>query len=100
MRLLSPLQTLMRTTTGHADLGGLPVRPDHKIVISMAAGNRDPRKFSEPETYDIQRNFTGHLGFGRGVHTCVGMYVAKLEAEHLLQAFVERVKSVRLTGEG
>jgi len=59
----------------------------------------DPRKFNDLDAYDIKRNFSGHLGFDRGVHTCVGMHVAKPEAEHLLQVFVERVKSVSLTGE-
>jgi len=99
VRLLTPIQTLLRTTTGDAELSGMPVRADHKIVISMAAGNRDSRKFEAPDDYDINRNFTGHLGFGRGVHTCVGMHVAKLEAEQLLRAFVERVSSVTLSGE-
>lgn len=99
VRLLSPLQSILRTTTGQAELGGMPVRPDHKIVVSNAAANRDPRKFENPELFDLTRNFTGHVGFGRGVHTCVGMHVAKLEAEHLLQAFAARVKSVKLISE-
>ena len=99
VRLLSPLQTILRTTTGEAELGGVPIRPDYKIIISIAAANRDARKFENPETYDLTRNFTGHVGFGRGVHTCVGMHVAKLEAEHLLQAFAERVKSLSVIGE-
>lgn len=98
VRLLSPLQTILRTTTGDAELGGLPVRPNHKIVISNAAANRDPRKFDNPDAFDVQRSFAGHVGFGRGVHTCVGMHVAKLEAENLLKAFAERVTSVTLTG--
>lgn len=99
VRLLSPLQTILRTTTGEAELGGLPIRPDRKIVISNAAANRDPRKFENPDQFDLTRNFTGHVGFGRGVHTCVGMHVAKLEAEQLLQSFAERVKSITLVGE-
>lgn len=99
VRLLSPLQTLLRTTTGEAQLGGMPVRPDTKIVVSLAAANRDPRKWPEPEKFDVNRNFAGHVGFGRGVHTCVGMHVAKLEAENLLQAFAERVSHVKLADE-
>lgn len=99
VRLLSPIQCILRTTTGNAELAGQPVRPNTKIVISNAAANRDPRKFDNPDEFDVNRNFTGHVGFGRGVHTCVGMHVAKLEAENLLQAFVERVREVRLAGE-
>lgn len=99
VRLLSPLQTLLRTTTTDTEIGGLPVRADHKIVVSIAAANRDPRKFENPDVFDVHRNVTGHVGFGRGVHTCVGMHVAKLEAENLLQAFAERVSSLKLLGE-
>lgn len=98
VRLLSPIQSILRTTTADAELAGLPIRADTKIIISNAAANRDPRKFENPETFDVMRNVTGHVGFGRGVHTCVGMHVAKLEAENLLQAFVEKVREVRLAG--
>lgn len=99
VRLLSPLQSILRTTTGDTEIGGLPVRADHKIIISNAAANRDPRKFKDPDRFDVTRNVTGHVGFGRGVHSCVGMHVAKLEAEKLLQVFAERVKTISLSGE-
>lgn len=99
IRLLSPLQSILRTTMGDAELGGLPVRADHKIIINNAAANRDPRKFENPDRFDVTRNVTGHLGFGRGVHSCVGQHVAKLEAENLLQVFAERVRSISLAGE-
>lgn len=99
VRLLSPIQCILRTTTEDTELGGLPVRADRKIVISIAAGNHDPEKWENPNVFDVDRSVTGHLGFGRGVHTCVGMHVAKLEAESLVRAFIERVKSVSLAGE-
>ena len=98
IRLLSPLQTILRTTTSDTELGGLPVKADHKIVISNAAANRDPRKFQDPDRFDITRNVTGHLGFGRGVHSCVGQHIAKLEAEHLFAVLAERVQKITLAG--
>jgi cytochrome P450 len=98
VRLLSPLQTILRTTTTDTEIGGLPVRADHKIIISNAAANRDPRKFENPEKFDVTRNVTGHVGFGRGVHTCVGMHVAKLEAEQLLTSLAERTTAISLNG--
>jgi len=98
VRLLSPLQTILRTTTTDTEIGGLKVRADHKIIVSNAAANRDANKFADPDSFDVTRNVTGHLAFGRGVHTCVGMHVAKLEAEQLLQAFAARVASITLTG--
>lgn len=99
VRLLSPIQRILRTTTEEGQLQGVPVRPDHKIIVCNAAANHDPAKFDNPLNFDINRNVMGHVGFGRGVHTCVGMHVAKLEAEHLLQSLVERVSSFELAGE-
>lgn len=97
-RHLSPIQCLLRTTTTDAEFFGQPLRADHKIVVSISAGNHDPRKFDNPNSFDITRKSVGHLGFGRGVHACVGKHVALLEAENLLAAFTERVRSVSLTG--
>jgi cytochrome P450 len=98
VRLFSPLQTIMRTTAADAEIGGLPIRKDHKIVVSMAAANRDSRKFANPDQFDITRKINGHVGFGRGVHSCVGMHVAILEAEKLIQSIVKRVASFSLAG--
>lgn len=98
VRLLSPIQSILRTTTADSELGGVPVRADHKIIISISAGNHDPRKWESPDDFDIDRAVSGHLGFGRGVHGCVGINVARLEADNLCRAFCERVKSISLTG--
>lgn len=67
-------------------------------MISNAAANRDPRKFQDPDRFDITRNVTGHLGFGRGVHSCFGQHIAKLEAEHLFAVLAERVQKITLAG--
>ena len=99
VRLFSPLQTIMRTVVHDGEIGGLPLRADHKIVVSMAAANRDPRKFDHPDHFDLTRKLTGHLGFGRGVHTCVGMHVAMLEAEKLIQSIARRISGFSLAGE-
>lgn len=95
----SPLQTLFRTITADTTVGGEPVRADTKIMVSIAAANRDPAQWEEPDTFDLARRTHGHLGFGRGVHTCVGMNIARLEVECLLQAFAERVCELDLAGE-
>lgn len=95
----SPLQTLFRTITADTTVGGAPVRGDTKIMVSIAAANRDPDQWDEPHNFDIARRTYGHLGFGRGVHTCVGMNIARLEVECLLQALVQRVASIEMAGE-
>ena len=96
VRHLTPLQTLFRTSTADSTMDDAPVRADHKIMVSLAAANRDPRRWNEPDRFDLERDSVGHVGFGRGVHVCVGMHVARLEAECLLNAFARRVKSIEL----
>lgn len=95
----SPLQTLFRTITADTTVGGAPVRADTKLMISIAAANRDPAHWQQPDTFDLARRTYGHLGFGRGVHTCVGMNIARLEVECLLHAITERVAEMELAEE-
>ncbi len=99
VRHLTPLQTLFRTSQHDSELGGSPVRADFKILVALAAANHDPRKFREPDRFDLRRSAMDHLAFGRGVHVCLGMNVARLEAECLLTAFASRVKAIELMGE-
>ena len=99
LRHLSPLQQLFRTAIQPGEVGGAPIQPDTKMLISIAAANRDPRKWSDPDRFDINRNAVDHLAFGRGIHVCAGMNVAKLEAECLLTSFLARVRSLEPAGE-
>jgi cytochrome P450 len=64
----------------------------------FAAANRDPRKWEAPDNYDVRRNNTASLGFGFGVHACVGRVLALLEAEALLGALVRNVETFEATG--
>ncbi len=95
----SPLQTLFRTITADTTVGRAAVRGDTKIMVSIAAANRDSAQWQEPDRFDLARRTYGHLGFGRGVHTCVGMHIARLEVECLLQAWIERVEALEIVSE-
>ena len=99
LRHLSPLQQLFRTAIQGGFVCGAPIQSDTKMLISIAAANRDPRKWEDPERFDITRNAVDHLAFGRGIHVCAGMNVAKLEVECLLTSFLPRVRSLQLAGE-
>jgi len=66
--------------------------------LMFAAANRDPRRWQEPDRFDVTRSNTGHLGFGLGVHACVGRVLALLEAEALLGAFVAGVARIEAAG--
>ena len=65
----------------------------------MAAAHREPRKWSDPDTFDIGRSTVGHVGFGAGIHGCVGQMIARLEMEVLLTALAKRVTRIELSGE-
>ncbi|MDT0331215.1 cytochrome P450 [Nocardiopsis lambiniae] len=60
------------------------------------AANRDPRHWTDPDSFDLTRDPSAHVGFGMGLHQCVGQHVARLEAESLLTAQAERVEHIEL----
>jgi ferredoxin-NADP reductase len=63
-----------------------------------ASANRDERKFSDPDRFDVTRDVHDHLGFGSGVHMCMGMHLARLEMVSLLQSLARRAKTIALAG--
>jgi hypothetical protein len=65
----------------------------------LGAANLDPRKWPEPERYDIDRSTAGHVGFGSGVHMCVGQLLARLEGEALIGAVARAFSSLEPDGE-
>jgi len=98
LRWDSPVQTFFRTTTHVVELGGTMLPAGAKILLFLAAANRDPRRWDQPERFDISRQASGHVGFGFGIHQCLGQMVARLEAETLLEALLPRVAEIRLAG--
>jgi len=99
VRYETPVQTFFRTTTRPTDLGGVAVDEGEKVLMFLGAANRDPRKWDRPDDYDITRRTIGHVGFGSGIHACVGMALARLEGECVLAALARRVARIEITGE-
>jgi len=99
IRYVSPVQTFFRTTTVPVEVAGVRIPADQKVLLFLAAANRDPRQWEAPERFDIGRRTLGHVGFGYGIHACVGQMVARLEAEILLSALARAVASIELVGE-
>lgn len=64
----------------------------------LGAANRDPRRWVEPDRYDIARKTSGHVGFGSGIHMCVGQLVARLEGEVVLSALARKVTAIEING--
>lgn len=99
IRLESPVQTFFRTATRDTQLGEVAVNSGDKILLFLAAANRDPRRWPDPDQYDISRKMLGHVGFGAGIHACVGQLLSKLEAEALLSTLARRVKFIEMTAQ-
>ena len=91
IRLESPIQTFFRTTARETVVDGVRIPEGEKIYLSFASANRDPRRWQNPDSFDIRRDNGGHLGFGTGVHRCVGQMLARLQGEVVLTALVSRI---------
>jgi cytochrome P450 len=93
------VQTFFRTTTREVAVGGVTIGAGEKVLLFLAAANRDPRRWPDPDRFDIRRRAVGHVGFGYGIHACVGAAFARLEGEVLLQALARQVESLEPAGE-
>lgn len=98
VRFESPVQAFFRTTTCPAEIGGVPLGEGEKVLVLLGSANRDPRFWDAPDTYDITRRITGHVGFGHGVHMCVGQLLARLEGECIMGALARRVSAITIVG--
>jgi cytochrome P450 len=98
VRWESPVQTFFRTATTDVRVGDAVIPEGQKILMFLAAANRDPRRWADPDRFDLTRDPSGHVGFGFGIHQCVGQHVARLESESLLTALARRVARIELTG--
>jgi 4-methoxybenzoate monooxygenase (O-demethylating) len=99
LRFEAPVQTFFRTTTKPVEVGGVQLGDGEKVLLFLAAANRDPRRWERPDTFDVSRRAAGHMTFGTGIHGCVGQAVARLETEAILAALAKRVESFELTAE-
>ncbi|MPY47432.1 cytochrome P450 [Streptomyces acidicola] len=98
VRWQSPVQTFFRTATTDVRIAGVLVPEGSKILMFLGAANRDPARWHDPDRFDLGRDPSGHVGFGMGLHQCVGQHVARLEAEVLLSALARRVERIELIG--
>jgi cytochrome P450 len=99
LRFEAPLQTFFRTTTKPVEVDGVQLGEGEKVLLFLAAANRDPRRWERPDTFDVSRRAAGHMTFGTGIHGCVGQAVARLETEAILVALAKRVDSFELVAE-
>ncbi|HKP41482.1 cytochrome P450 [Mycobacterium sp.] len=96
IRFESPVQTFCRTAIRDADIAGVRVPAAAKVLLHLASANRDPRRFDRPHRYDLTRRVSGHVGFGMGIHQCVGQHLARMEGAAVLFALATKVARLEL----
>jgi cytochrome P450 len=96
-----PLQLFERwVLEDGVEVGGIPIPRGEKIALLFGAANRDPRVFADPDVFDVGRaNAAEHIGFGGGIHVCIGAPLARIELEASLRALVERCPNLELAEE-
>ncbi|MHB1568990.1 MAG: cytochrome P450 [Solirubrobacteraceae bacterium] len=100
LRYASPVWWFRRTATVDTELGGRRIAAGDKVVVWFAAANRDPDHYPDPHRFDVTRNPTDQLTFGRGgPHHCLGVHLARLEVRVFLEELVARVSEIQLAGE-
>jgi cytochrome P450 len=96
LRYAGIVPTLPRLTTQDVEVGGVKIPAGQIVMPFFMAANRDPRRFPEPDRYDITRKTTGHLGFGFGAHFCLGAHLARLETRIAMEGIIRRLPNLRL----
>jgi cytochrome P450 len=99
LRLEPAAAVVDRYATRDVVLGGAEIGRGDKVTVSIAAANRDPATFAEPDRFDVRRpNVQRHAAFARGPHVCVGMHLARLEAHTAVRRALETLPGLRLDG--
>jgi len=99
LRWDSPSRMAGRITTRDVEIDGVVIPKGERCGLMFAAANRDPRKWQEPDKFDVRRDHRAHVGWGYGIHSCVGRVLALLEAEALLGALVKHIERFESAGE-
>jgi len=99
LRWDSPSRMAGRITTREVEIEGVVIPEGERCGLMFAAANRDPRRWSHPDSFDVRRDNRGHLGWGQGIHACVGRLLAGLEADALLAAVARHIRSFEMAGE-
>ena len=99
MRFDAPLHMFERTATADTEIGGVAIKEGQKIAALIGSANRDETVFSSPESMDLTRDPNPHIGFGAGIHFCIGAPLARLEMSVSLPALWEKYPHMQLVGD-
>jgi cytochrome P450 len=91
LRWEPPVTVILRQATRDTELAGVPVAAGADVALLLGAANRDERKYQNPDRYDMFRESRQHVGFGFGVHVCLGMHLARMESRVALNTLMDRL---------
>lgn len=94
LRYDAPIQALFRRTREATSLAGVDLPEDSTVMVGFASANRDERHYHEPDVFNTGRSEPDHLGFGAGIHLCLGAALARLEAKVALETLLPRVRAM------
>ena len=97
LRFVGPvMQPTLRVASEDVEIGGVVIPAGSVVVCMLASANRDPRRFPAPDEFDVAREDNPHLGFGHGIHFCLGAPLARMEAETALGSLLRRFPDMEL----
>ncbi|WP_186245600.1 cytochrome P450 [Mycobacterium simulans] len=96
LRWEPPITSVVRRAVVDCKLGGIAIPSGTTVNVSVAAANRDPRRYPDPDRFDPSRKNVAHLTFGGGPHLCLGMHLARMETTVALNALLDRLPDLRL----
>lgn len=100
LRYRSPVQAIARIVTKETNLGGQKIQSGQRIIAWLGSANHDESIFADPERFDITRSNSathhGHVGFGHGIHFCLGAPLARLEGQVVLRVILQRLQDLTL----
>ena len=100
LRYDNSTQLMARTATCNFELHGAKVRQGEKVLLLIGSANRDERVFERPDTFDIHRDTSESLAFGKGIHFCLGAALARLEGRVSLEEVMRRIPDFRIEASG
>lgn len=100
LRYDSPVVNSGRISHAEIEIGGCPIRKGESLSVSLASANRDPKVYTNPDSFDIEREHIAHQSFGGGRHHCLGASLARLEGAEAILRLIQRFPNLQLSDKG